>query len=127
MEVQSGKVQKQHHYEHHIPAWAESEGLFPSPDELDVELFDPDDDPEGGDRPQRHGIGPATVVMALATAGFRGAINPLCLQHLVELARHRGVREMVEQVHADTGLTYIPNARWWFCPATLVGPKGAGR
>jgi hypothetical protein len=50
--------------------------------------------------------------MALATAGFRGAINPLCLQHLVELARDRGVRAMVELVHADTGLSYIPSSRW---------------
>jgi hypothetical protein len=59
MEEQLGKVPERHHPGHHTPAWAESENLFPSPAELDVELFDPDDDPEGGDGPRRHGIGPA--------------------------------------------------------------------
>ena len=82
MEEQLGKVQEQNHPGHLTPAWAESERLFPALEELDMELFDPGDDPEGAGGPQRHGIGPATVVMALARAGFRGAINPLCLQHL---------------------------------------------
>jgi hypothetical protein len=51
--------------------WAASESRFQTPEELDAQLTPPDDN--GGYR--RHGVGPATVVMALAQAGFRGPIN----------------------------------------------------
>ncbi len=54
-------------------------------------------------------------------------INPLCLQHLVEMARERGVRGMLEQVHEDAGLTYFPNAKWWFCKAMLISGEREDR
>jgi len=108
-------------------AWAESEDRFLSPEQLDAQFADPEDDGGGGGRLQRHhGIGPGSVVMALASAGFRGPINPLCLQHLVEVARDHGLQAMVERVYDDTGLTYLPTAKWWFCQAMLAG-KGANR
>jgi hypothetical protein len=79
---------------------------------LEVEQLEepPEPDPPAGDggwQGRRHGIGPATVVMALAAAGFRGPIEARCLQQLVELAAERGLRRMVSEVYEDTGLTVI--------------------
>lgn len=89
--------------------WEASESRFQTPEELDAQFTPPDDD--GGYR--RHGMGPATVVMALAQGGFRGPINPECLKDLVELAIDRGVRQMVADVYEDTGLTFLPRGKWW--------------
>ena len=101
------------------PGWTGSEERSPSIDEL-VAQFVLENEAGDAARHHRHGIGPGSVVMALAGAGFGGPINPLCLQHLVELARYHGIPGMVERVSDDTGLTFIPTAKWWFCQAMLV-------
>jgi hypothetical protein len=62
---------------------------------------------KGGDDRRFPHLHPGAVSVALAEAGFRGAIKAECLSMLTRWAQEDGLQWVVEQVFDDTGLTRI--------------------